>query len=264
MRYWICGLLAVSVAVATPARAQTTIDPGMTRAEVVELLGKPQGERTAGSYNYLFYRNGCEERCGMQDLVILQNDLVVDAIFRSPRRVYSGESSSPNGVRPSASGGGSLRTRDTDQPITAPVRSSGAAGGARSGVVTGGADETPTAGATVGGAAVVRTPVQSGVRQTPAGSTTTGTPAGSTGAANTALGGANMSTSNPRGLDTTKVLDNIPPNPRDTNTIQPSRTQGQLTPSARDQAPIPYSGARPSPRDSAVKARTDTVKPPKE
>jgi hypothetical protein len=111
----------------------------------------------------------------------------------------------------------------------------------------------------VGGAAVVRTPVQSGARPAPAANTTPNTTTG-----NTALGGANMSTPNPRGLDTSKVLDNIPPNPRDTNTIQPSRAQGQLTPSARDQAPIPYSGARPSPRDSAVRARTDTVKPPKE
>ena len=253
MRYIMFGLLAVTVAVAMPADAQTTIDPGMTRAEVVELLGKPQGERTAGSYNYLFYRNGCEERCGMQDLVILQNDLVVDAIFRSPRRVYSGESSSPNGVTPTASGSGTIRTGGTQAPRGTPSRTggSGTAGEGRGGIVTGGPDETPTTGpATVGGAAVVRTPAPSGSRQAPAG--------------NTALGGANMSTPNPTGVDTTKVLDNIPPNPRDTLTIQPSRVQGQLTPSARDQAPIPYSGARPSPRDSAMRAKTDTVKPPKE
>ena len=31
----------------------------------------------------------------MNDLVILRNDAVVDAIFRSPSRRYSGQSSSP-------------------------------------------------------------------------------------------------------------------------------------------------------------------------
>ena len=243
-------MVALAVAVATPVAAQVaTIDPGMTRAEVVERLGKPVGERTSGQYTYLFYRNNCEVRCGMQDLVILQNDLVVDAIFRSDRRAYSGASSSPTGVTPEPSGAGSVRAEGAAR---------GTAGGAgRGGLVTGGtsptATETPTTGA--GAQAPTRTApaviTGAGVVTTPAGA-----------AAN------RPATPATRGIDTTKVLDNVPPNPRDTSNIQPSRTQGQLTPSSRDQAPIPFSGSKPSPRDSAVKAKTgqkpDTIKPPRD
>ena len=258
MRPWIPGFVALAFAVATPAEAQVaTIDPGMTRAEVVEILGRPVGERTVGQYMYLFYRNNCEIRCGMQDLVILQNDLVVDAIFRSSRRSYSGASSSPNGITPEPSGAGSLRTRETTGG------SAGASGG-RGGLITGGgsstATEAPETGATTGAANT--------------GAARTGNPAGratvtGAGVVSTPIGAStSRATTTARGIDTTKVLDNVPPNPRDTSTIQPSRTQGQLTPSARDQQPIPYSGSRPSPRDSAVKAKAgqkpDTVKPPEE
>jgi hypothetical protein len=125
-------------------------------------------------------------------------------------------------------GGGS--TPDTETPV---------AGGARGAANTGGANTGAAGRATITGAGVVSTPIGAAATTTPA-----------------------------RGIDTTKVLDNIPPNPRDTSTIQPSRAQGQLTPSARDQQPIPFSGAKPSPRDSAMKAKTgqkpDTVKPPEE
>ena len=47
------------------ARAQS-IDPGMTREQVVAALGKPIGERTTGIHTYLFYQNGCEHRCSGQ------------------------------------------------------------------------------------------------------------------------------------------------------------------------------------------------------
>jgi hypothetical protein len=246
MRPWIPAIVALSVAIAAPAAAQVaTVDPGMNRAEVIQVLGKPNGERTSGQYTYLFYRNNCEVRCGMQDLVILQNDLVVDAIFRSNSRTYSGASSSPNGVTPEASGSGSLRTNAGAEGAGAGNAGADRRGGIVSSPASPNASETPTTNrpasagrATVTGAGVVSTPASANRAATPA-----------------------------RGMDSTKVLDNVPLNPRDTNTIQPSRTQGQLTPSARDQQPVPFSGSKPSPRDSAVKAKTgqkpDTVKPPK-
>jgi outer membrane protein assembly factor BamE (lipoprotein component of BamABCDE complex) len=92
-------ILAATLATA-PAHAQqqppaTTIDPGMTKAQVVERLGKPGIERSRGTFTYLFYSNGIERRVGMNDIVVLDGDKVIDAIFRSPRRSYSGTSSSP-------------------------------------------------------------------------------------------------------------------------------------------------------------------------
>ena len=63
--------------------------------KVVAALGAPTTERSVAEFRYLFYRNDCGARCGMNDLVILRNDAVVDAILRSPTRRYSGTSSSP-------------------------------------------------------------------------------------------------------------------------------------------------------------------------
>jgi hypothetical protein len=82
-------------AVALSAQSARTISPGMSRAKVVAALGAPSTERTVADFRYLFYRNSCGRACGMNDLVILRNDAVVDAIFRSPSRHYSGTSSSP-------------------------------------------------------------------------------------------------------------------------------------------------------------------------
>jgi hypothetical protein len=67
----------------------------MSRAKVVAALGAPTTERTVSEFRYLFYQNSCGKACGMNDLVILRNDAVVDAIFRSPSRHYTGTSSSP-------------------------------------------------------------------------------------------------------------------------------------------------------------------------
>jgi hypothetical protein len=95
-------MFIAALAVASPLVAQdaaVVIDPGMTRAEVVERLGKPLNERKSGEHTYLFYRNGCEKSCGMNDLVVLDDGKVSDAIFRSPGRRYSGTSSSPTGVK---------------------------------------------------------------------------------------------------------------------------------------------------------------------
>ena len=77
------------------AQSAGTVSPGMTRARVVAALGTPHTERVVGEYRYLFYRNACGKECGMNDLVVLRNDSVVDAIFRSRARRYTGTSSSP-------------------------------------------------------------------------------------------------------------------------------------------------------------------------
>ena len=87
-------VLALGVGIA-PAQATDTIDPGMSRDQVVARLGQPLSSRSYDGYTYLFYRNGCEKKCGMNDIVVLDGGKVVDAVFRSNKRHYSGTSSSP-------------------------------------------------------------------------------------------------------------------------------------------------------------------------
>ncbi len=100
------------------------IDPGMTKSQVVERLGKPWAERSSGAFTYLFYSNGREGAVGMSDLIILQNDAVVDAIFRSPSRQYTGKSSSPEGKMPQNSAPSGERLAI---PGSAPTESPGSA-----------------------------------------------------------------------------------------------------------------------------------------
>lgn len=90
-------VLTALVIAAAPLGAQTaaTIDPGMTREQVVEKLGQPLSTRSYEGHTYLLFKNGCEKTCGMNDLVVLDSGKVVDAVFRSPERRYSGTSSSP-------------------------------------------------------------------------------------------------------------------------------------------------------------------------
>ena len=96
MRQFLLSLsLALFLAVPAGAQAPVQIDPGMSRAEVIERLGRPATERTSGGFTYMFFINGCERTCGMNDLVTLQGDAVIDAIFRAPHREYTGRSSSP-------------------------------------------------------------------------------------------------------------------------------------------------------------------------
>ncbi|MEP6692267.1 MAG: hypothetical protein ABJD07_13990 [Gemmatimonadaceae bacterium] len=94
-----CLFAAIVVAAssaATPATARTQgIDPGMNREQVMARLGPVVAERTVGSRSYLFYRNGCEIECGTHDIVILNDGVVVDAIFRASYRRFTGRSSSP-------------------------------------------------------------------------------------------------------------------------------------------------------------------------
>ncbi len=87
--------ILLSCLAALPLSAQAVIDPGMSKAMVVQRLGAPVIERTAGTSTFLFFRNGCERTCGMNDVVVLEQDAVVDAVFRSAKRRYSGSSSSP-------------------------------------------------------------------------------------------------------------------------------------------------------------------------
>lgn len=77
-----------------------TIAPGMAERDVYSLWGPPMGVRKMGEYTYLHYPNGCERTCGTDDVVILQNGQVVDAIVRWPGHGYSGQSSSPPGKKP--------------------------------------------------------------------------------------------------------------------------------------------------------------------
>jgi outer membrane protein assembly factor BamE (lipoprotein component of BamABCDE complex) len=94
MRLFIALFLFAHAAVLS-AQGARTISPGMSRAKVVAALGAPTTERTVAEFRYLFYQNACGKACGMNDLVVLKNDSVVDAIFRSSSRHYTGTSSSP-------------------------------------------------------------------------------------------------------------------------------------------------------------------------
>jgi len=87
-------VLCVSAS-ALGAQTSTTIDPGMTREQVVAKIGEPLSSRSYEGFTYLLYKNGCEKKCGMSDLVVLDSGKVVDAVFRAKGRAYSGTSSSP-------------------------------------------------------------------------------------------------------------------------------------------------------------------------
>lgn len=104
------------VALAGSAAAQATIDPGMTKQQVIAKLGKPASEHSKGSTTYLYYRNGQEKKMGMSDMVALDNDKVVDAVFRSSRRKYSGKSSSPAPVPAAAA----IAKGKGDKPLVVP------------------------------------------------------------------------------------------------------------------------------------------------
>ena len=93
-------LVALSaVVLAVPLHAQEragAIDPGMTADQVIAKFGEPATTRTFGSITYLMYKNECEKKCGISDLVVLDSGVVVDAVFRSPNHFYTGHSSSPD------------------------------------------------------------------------------------------------------------------------------------------------------------------------
>ena len=88
-------VISFVAALTMQSQGPATIDPGMTREQVVAKLGEPLSARSYDGHTYLLYRNGCEKKCGMNDLVVLDSGKVVDAVFRSQGRKYSGTSSSP-------------------------------------------------------------------------------------------------------------------------------------------------------------------------
>jgi outer membrane protein assembly factor BamE (lipoprotein component of BamABCDE complex) len=88
----------LTIAAAGSAHAQASIDPGMTKEQVIARLGKPASEHSSGTATYLYYANGQEKKVGMSDMVALDNGKVVDAVFRSSARRYSGKSSSPAAI----------------------------------------------------------------------------------------------------------------------------------------------------------------------
>ena len=107
-------LVLLSLVIASPVLAQNApvrIDTGMSRAQVIELLGRPATERSSNGFTYLFYINGCERTCGMNDLITLRGDSVTDAIFRAPNREFTGRSSSPAQNRSPRANRGPLTVR---------------------------------------------------------------------------------------------------------------------------------------------------------
>jgi hypothetical protein len=97
-----------------------TVNPGMTREQVVAVWGVPVAERTRDNWGYLYFRNGCEASCGTFDVVFLEKGQVVDAVVRGPGHTYSGNSSSPAGRKPEATGSGTL---SVPAPAPAPAPS---------------------------------------------------------------------------------------------------------------------------------------------
>ena len=124
MHRWLLALSFVAVTANAQGASGTgvagTVDPGMTRAQVIERLGKPATVRNYQGSTYLMYSNNCGKTCGMQDIVILDHDVVVDAVFRSPNRHYSGTSSSPVATKANS------RTQ-RNQSLAVPEQSPGAA-----------------------------------------------------------------------------------------------------------------------------------------
>jgi len=112
-------LFLLLLAGALPLSAQAVIDPGMPRDQVVARLGSPAIERTSGDVAFLFFTNGCERTCGMNDLVVLNKGVVVDAVFRSAKRRYSGTSSSPRMIP--AAEAIKAKPTPTPQPTDGPI-----------------------------------------------------------------------------------------------------------------------------------------------
>lgn len=109
----VLALLCAPAACLSQA-SEKTVSPGMSEAQVTQALGKPATRRAVGERTYLFYPNSCGRKCGMNDLVVLAHDSVVDAIFRSPNRHYTGASSSPESV--------SAKSAAKSAPSSSPMR----------------------------------------------------------------------------------------------------------------------------------------------
>lgn len=237
-------LLCLAFFLALPAEAQSgrVIDPGMSRDQVVAELGTPAVERRAGGFIYLFYSNGCERTCGMQDLVILQNGSVVDAIFRAKGRTYTGTSSSPGDVAPGR----------TDAASGA-VRSSLGAGAGRGSIIL----STPAPEDT---GALAPASIRRAAGAVP-------DPVAAPGATGTNANPARVEQLRRAPHDSAITTPQTPalgsPVPRDSSYVPGI----QLRPGEK---PAPFQGARPSPADSARRAdqrarqAADTIPRPQE
>ena len=83
-------ILVIAILLGAPLGAQNaSISPGMTRQQVIDVLGRPASERHFGAHDYLLFDAGCARKCG-DDLVILDHDAVVDAVIRSAGHTYTG------------------------------------------------------------------------------------------------------------------------------------------------------------------------------
>ncbi len=90
MRSLMLFLTLCAAATASAQGTDVTISRGMSREQVIQLLGKPVGERSYFSSVYLFYENGCRRTCGSSDIVILEGGTVVDAVFKSSHHHLEG------------------------------------------------------------------------------------------------------------------------------------------------------------------------------
>jgi outer membrane protein assembly factor BamE (lipoprotein component of BamABCDE complex) len=114
-------LLAAAAGSASAQASLASIDPGMTRDQVIAKLGKPASEHSSGSSTFLYYTNGQEKKMGMSDMVAIEDGKVVDAVFRSSARRYNGKSSSPAPVSADAAiakgNGGKAPVMKTATPV---------------------------------------------------------------------------------------------------------------------------------------------------
>jgi hypothetical protein len=90
----LSALIAAPVAGQSAKDGPVIIEPGMSQEQVVARLGHPVVERHVGVRTYLTFDNECGKPCGGDDLVILDDDAVTDAVFRTGRRRYAGASGS--------------------------------------------------------------------------------------------------------------------------------------------------------------------------
>lgn len=124
MRKLLSIALLVAAAAGTAGAQGASIDPGMSREQVIAKLGRPVSEHSSGARTYLYYANGDEKKYGMHDFVALEDGKVIDAVFRSNARKYNGKSSSPAPVPVEAAiakgHGGHMPTRHEPAEKAAP------------------------------------------------------------------------------------------------------------------------------------------------
>jgi hypothetical protein len=115
----VIGIAAIVVLMAPcVAVAQTkpvSIDPGMTKEQVLARLGNPSEESHSGSFTYLLYNSDCGAKCRQDDLVVLERGVVTDAVFQSGKRAYTGQSTQPSALQPAS---------PTTRVVPAPIRAS--------------------------------------------------------------------------------------------------------------------------------------------